>query len=117
MPWDPIHRDDPRTALDYTFRIAGENDVVCGLGHQVEYYGPTEKKTHHYRYLEDINFNRRYDRIFLLEPPLYVDPVKDRTRLDGAQSFLARQGYELTESIDFTKNGVYTFVHIFEPKT
>ena len=115
MPWDPIHRDDPRTALDYTFRIAGENDVVCGLVHQVEYYGPKEKKTHYYRYLQDIDFNRRYHRIFLLEPPLYVDPVKDRTRLDAAQSFLARQGYELTESIDFTKNGVYTFVHIFEP--
>lgn len=117
MPWDPIHRDDPREVIQYTFKLANENDAVTGLIRQVEYYGPKEKKTNYYRHLEDIPFNPRYARIFLLEPPLYVTPVKDRTRLDFAKTFLGRHGYALTESVDFTKGGVYTFVHIFEPKT
>ena len=118
MPWDPIHKEDYRAALDYTFRVANENDAVCGLVRPVEYYGPKEKKTHYFRYTTEITFtSRHYARIFLLEPPLYVNPQKDRTRLDSAQRLLARYGYYLTNSIDFGKDGVYIFVHIFELKT
>lgn len=117
MPWDPIHREDDRAALAYAFKSAGESDAVCGSVRPVEYYGPQEKTAHYYPSFEEINFKQRYRRIFLLEPPLYVDPSKDHKRLDAAKSFLARQGYSLAESADFGREGVRTFVHRFEPKS
>ncbi len=114
MSWDPIHRQDYRTMIDYTFKAARENDAVCGLGRYVQYYGSEEKKLDYYDYIHEIAFQKRYARIFLLEPSLYLDPKKDHKRLDSAQRVLKRSGYYLTESINFGKDGVYTFVHIFE---
>ena len=114
MPWDPIHREDYRAVIDYTFKVPNENDAVCGLDRQVEYYGPKEKKTHYYRTVRLIPFYEGYTRIFVLDPPLYVDPKKDHARFDYEQNLLGKFGYRLRESIDFRKNGVYTFVHIFE---
>lgn len=114
MSWDPIHREDHRADIDYAFQVATKNDVVCGLKRQVEYYGPEEKKAAYYPYVYEINFQKRYAKIYLLEPSLYVDPKRDSTRLDFARSLLSKNGYLLTESIDFSKDGVNTFVHKFE---
>lgn len=116
MPWDPIHREDHRADIDYAFQVATKNDAVCGLKRQVEYYGPKEKKAVHYPYVYEIDFQKRYAKIYLLEPSLYVDPKRDSTRLDFARNILSKNGYSLTESIDFSKDGVNTFVHKFELK-
>ena len=115
MPWDPIHREDYRVAINYTFKTADENDAVCGSDRQVLYYGPKEKKAQYYLSVKKAPLKQnRYKRIFLLEPSLYVAPNKDHKRLDSMVNLLGGFGYRLKRSLDFGKDGVYTFVHIFE---
>jgi len=114
MPWDPIHKEDYRAAIQHTFEVANEEDAVFGLDRQVQYYGPKKKRTHYYRTLENSNLHLHYEKIFLLEPALYVDPERDHKRLDRAQHLLGYFGYQLRDSVDFSKDGVYTFVHVFE---
>lgn len=120
MPWDPIHREDYRVAIRYTFKTAGENDAVCGMDRQVQYYGPQKIRARYYFNVKkaDLKVNR-YKKIFLLEPPLYVSPEKDRTRLDFSKNLLQEYGYVLTESINFgnANDNIYAFVHVFEKKT
>ena len=117
MPWDPIHKEDYRGVLDYTYKTATENDAVSGVVRAMEYYGPKDTKVPYFRYTTEIPFaSHQYNRIFLIEPPLFVDPDKDTTRLDAHERLLAKYGYQLTWSIDFGQDGVHTFVHIFEAR-